>query len=260
MYFKLRYRVSVSKKFLRKQLIEYSEKYYGFKNTVYKHSLIARYIFKKSDSLLNFWELAHLTSNTRWLTGSSPAAELGFLKFTPSKKSPKSILVVGIGKGHTANHLSKLGFEVQALDITERAFRNLNKRISKRHLATNYSTLRREKFDVILHHLVAQHMGQIELMEQIEVLLKCLSPKGEIRMQIASAINPIEDYSNERIDDQKAGRVLRTLDKLVIDLKLRFKVEISVENVQDFPDWENGWRWYLLVIKNSQINTLIKNS
>ena len=218
-------------------------------------SPIAKYIYNNSNSLLDFWSLSHTTRNSRWLTGSSSKSELDFLKFIPNTEKYDKILVVGVGKGFTSNYIAKLGFEVQVLDITKSAFKHLDKRILKKHLATNYQTLSGEKFDIVLHHLVAQHMSEPDLIEQLGVLLKCLKPNGEIRMQIASAIDPLNNSVNYSFEDQKAGSILRDPGKLVNDLFVLFNTETVIDNVLDFPNWENGWRWFLLVIKNSNLNS-----
>ena len=232
--FKFRYKIS--------QLVA------DFRNFMWENSVIAKVIFRRSSNVNEFWDLAHRANNRRWLTGSSAAAELGFLKFTTLGNVGKNILVVGVGQGKTANYLAEQGMNVEVLDITPKAFSGLSKNIVGRHLATNYSTLPIKKFDFVLHHLVAQHMSDNDLMKQIEKILVSIRKDGEIRMQIASAINQKENDSSDSLIDQKKGSVLRSPSLFIQKLQNEYNVFANIENKIEFPDWENGWNWSLIVI------------
>lgn len=232
--FKLRHKIS--------QLVN------DFRNFLWNNSVIAKVIFRRSSNITEFWDLSHLANNRRWLTGSSPAAELGFLKFTTLGNEGKNILVVGIGQGKTANYLAERKMNVEVLDITPKAFSGLNKNIVGRHLATNYSTLPQKKFDFVLHHLVAQHMSNNDLMKQIEKMLASIRKDGEIRIQIASAINNKENDLSDSLMDQKKGSVLRSPSVFIKNLQNKHNICAIIKNRIEFPDWENGWYWSLIVI------------
>ena len=215
---------------------------------MWENSVIAKVIFRRSSNVNEFWDLAHRANNRRWLTGSSAAAELGFLKFTTLGNVGKNILVVGVGQGKTANYLAEQGMNVEVLDITPKAFSGLNKNIVGRHLVTNYSTLPLKKFDFVLHHLVAQHMSNDDLTKQIEKLLVSIRKDGEIRIQIASAIDHNENDLSDSLADQKMGSVLRSPGLFIQKLQNQHNISAVIENKIEFPDWENGWIWSLIVI------------
>ena len=223
--------------------------YYSTLSLIHKKSLIAQFVLRKSRSVENFWDLAHQVGNTRWLTGSTPAAELGFLRYSPRALSQEKVLIVGVGKGLTSNYLSDLGLNVEVLDISKIAFDSLTTNIRKRHLASNYETLPTSYYDVILHHLVAQHMSFSALWKQLSALINSLNIGGSLRIQIASSLSGIEDDLSDEPDDQKIGRVLRSPDKLKRDIEADFPVNVTIENQLDFPEWDTGWRWNLLVAK-----------
>jgi 2-polyprenyl-3-methyl-5-hydroxy-6-metoxy-1,4-benzoquinol methylase len=216
--------------YILKVLFEISQIVNKFRKFIWEHSIIAKIIFQRNSNVAEFWDLAHRANNRRWLTGSSPADELGFLKFTILSNVSKNILVVGVGQGKTANYLAEQGMNVEVLDITPSAFSGLNKNIVGRHLVTNYSTLPLNKFDFVLHHLVAQHMSNDDLMKQIENLLVSIRKDGEIRIQIASAIDHNENDLSDSLADQKKGSVLRSPGLFIQKLQNQHNISAIIEN------------------------------
>jgi hypothetical protein len=213
------------------------------------HSPKAQKILNETKTVQEFWEESHLEQSRRWITGSSPKDELGYLDFSSSQVANNRILVVGVGTGATANHLSNLGYDVSVLDITELSFTLLSPNIRNRYLVASYEALPSDYFSLILHHLVAQHMSDKDLRLQIEILFDSLCNGGLLKLQFASSlIGDRNDTTTSEID-QKLGRVLRTVERIESMVPLNAKPTATVSKKLDFPDWEEGWCWYLLQIR-----------
>ena len=215
----------------------------------YIRSIQDNKLINKSTNVEDFWKLAHAKSNIRWLTGSSPTNELGFLQFQIENNFGKKVLVVGVGTCVTANYLVENGLDIEVLDITNLSFSNLNSKIRNRHLTKDYSTLGENKYDFILHHLVAQHMSNDDIKNQIWKLIKSLKVGGEIRMQIASAIDSTYKNFSNSLEDQKIGKILRDPEEFIGYLQETHNVKCSIENHLKFPEWDSGWSWNLIVIR-----------
>ena len=220
-----------------------------FKAQTYLNSPKARRILNESKTLQEFWEESHLEQSRRWITGSSPKDELGYLDFSTSPVAIHKILVVGVGTGATANHLSNLGYEVSVLDITDLSFNLLDQNIKGRYLVANYEELPLGYFSFILHHLVAQHMSDEDLRLQIDVLFNSLSDGGLLKLQFASSlIDGSNDIKSSEMD-QKLGRVLRSVGRMESMVPRKAIANSTVSKKLDFPEWEEGWCWYLLQVR-----------
>ena len=215
----------------------------------YLNSPKAKRILTESKTVQEFWEESHLEQSRRWITGSSPKDELGYLEFSTSPIAIDKILVVGVGTGATANHLSDLGYEVSVLDITDLSFNLLNQNIKNRYLVANYEELPLEYFSFILHHLVAQHMSDEDLRLQIEFLFNSLRGGGLLKLQFASSlIDKFNDIESSEMD-QKLGRVLRSVGRMESLVPAKAKPNSTISKKLNFPDWEEGWCWYLLQVR-----------
>ena len=212
----------------------------------------ANVILQNASTLQEFWNESHKTQNLRWLTNSNPESELEFLDFDLNKSSQTRILVVGVGTGSTANYLADRFKFVDAIDISEIALQNLSPKIKYRFTTNNYNLIPDRKYDVVLHHLVAQHMSTKELLLQIIELEKKLDFFGEIRMQIASSVLEDRNDIEELEENQRIGKVLRSPEKLVSEITSKTNLKVRIEKTKLISNWEEGWKWTLLVMKKSQ--------
>ncbi len=210
-------------------------------------NLISRLIFSGTHSVESFWRLSHVLKSSRWITGSQPEDELRNLQFSEIENSVQNILIVGVGSGRTANYLYHAGYSVSVLDISEVALRKVDHGVVK-YLTSDYMKIPQNEFDLVLHHLVAQHMTNSDLIDQLEVLYRSLKKEGEIRIQLASSLVEAKNDLKVTFRDVKRGSVLRS-EQSIVDLAQGITSEFEVRHLYDFPQWEEGWRWYLLVLK-----------
>lgn len=208
---------------------------------------ISALIFSRTHSVESFWKLAHFLKSSRWITGSQPEDELRNLQFSEIENLVQKILIVGVGSGETANYLHLAGYSVSVLDISEVALRHVNQSVIK-YSTSDYLKIPPNEFDLVLHHLVAQHMINSDLIDQLEVLYRSLKKGGEIRIQLASSLVEARNDLKVTFEDIKKGSVLRS-ERAIVDLAQGITSDFEVRHLYDFPQWEEGWRWYLLVIR-----------
>lgn len=208
-----------------------------------------KYIRISSKNLEAFWEKSHKAQDRRWITGSSPEDELNYLQIKLPDNEDLDILVVGVGTGSTANHIANLGHNVDVLDVTELAFRNLNSKVGNRFTTRDYSSIPSNRYHLILHHLVAQHMSDEDLQIQLDVLLNSLNHGGKLHLQFSKSTKSYRNNRKQTISRQKKGHILRS-DKRVASFFEKYSIsEITISNKKEFPEWQNGWCWCLLKIE-----------
>jgi SAM-dependent methyltransferase len=156
-------------------------------------------ILRKRINVKDFWEESHNYQSNLWLTGTDPEWLFGYhgIKDVLENNSLKlKVLNVGVGKGTCTRALHETGHEIYALDISETALNNVSKYVKSTYLASNPTNLPTGFFDIVLHHLVAQHMSFHDLREQCKYLVRSLKPGGVLCIQIAT-------YEDAKRNDQK---------------------------------------------------------
>lgn len=150
----------------------------------FRPSLSNRLIDSATD-LKQFWELAHVSRAHLWISGTPPKEiyeRLNIKELIDTKGL--SILNVGVGEGYCERDLVERGHLVDALDVCDSAISKVDVYIGKGFLFAQ--DLPTRSYDLVLHHLVAQHMTHKNLREQLVHLLRALKPDGLLAMQFAS--------------------------------------------------------------------------
>jgi 2-polyprenyl-3-methyl-5-hydroxy-6-metoxy-1,4-benzoquinol methylase len=143
-------------------------------------------LVNEATSLTDFWESAHRSDTHLWISGTPPKEiydRLNVSKFLTENKL--SILNVGVGEGYCEVDLTNKGHSVDSLDISQSALIRVQKYVREGFLSAD--DLPSNRYDLIIHHLVAQHMSCKDLEVQVAQLVRSLSPTGVIAMQFASS-------------------------------------------------------------------------
>jgi len=204
----------------------------------------------ETSSLQEFWNKAHKIKSHYWLSGTPP--EEVFSRFRINENDLRVqgsfLLDVGVGEGLMARHLSKLGINFDALDISIKALQQIS-RFAKETF-TDASQLPSKKYTLVMHHLVAQHMSNIELTTQLRYLVNSLRPSGRISMQIMTPMNSKNWKSNDSMENQKLGLVKRSKSEIIeIIEKCNGKLSIF-EKLETFPDIESEWYFVEILPKD----------
>jgi SAM-dependent methyltransferase len=154
--------------------------------------------------LQDYWEENHNNKNKRFLTGSRPQAVWKYLGVDPKKGD--SILNIGLGLGYETVEAFNLGLNVYGLDISEKAIENVSKYLVQGW--TNSESLPSCEFDYAVSNLVAQHMNQPDLIDQLRNVIRSLKKDGVLAIQYASPIK--REIYREDLEAQRLGIVRRT--------------------------------------------------
>lgn len=187
--------------------------------------------------LKDYWDEQHRQQNKKALTGSTLDQYCELFGITKKFLKDKKILEVGVGLGKATRELGTLTDNLDVLDISLVALSNVAGWVARgydtvKELPLNY-------YDVVLSHLVAQHMNDSDLIIQMEHIIKSLVDNGVFYMQWADAYthNIPVDFIIE-----KGGGVLRDIeemDKLVNyaggDLKI-----VTVKGITGAVTWYAG--------------------
>lgn len=105
-----------------------------------------------------------------------------------------------------AQYLTKLGVRHDALDISPTVISNVAKFFDRGFTAS--SDLPEERYAVVMHHLVAQHMSHDNLQSQLYDLVSSLRQDGFISLQY-SATATLALAALDDAEHQKMGAVTR---------------------------------------------------
>ena len=147
-------------------------------------------LFHESNSLISFWESAHASSRSWWTSGTNWDHIKAVFQIESSLEG-KSLLVIGVGQGQELVSALKDGAKVSGLDISSNA-RDLFKNLGDMY---DWETLK-GTYDLIIMHLVAQHMSDKSLNSSLEKLTRHLKPGGILKIQFAGLLNGKYDAGN----------------------------------------------------------------
>lgn len=198
-----------------------------------------------SESVEEFWESSHEIDSELWLTGTDPNWLFNYYDLNSTLKDVSrrlKILNVGVGRGDCTKALVGTGHFVSVLDISNVAIEKVANIVQQTYLASDLKSLPSGEFDVIIHHLVAQHMSIVDLELQVEGLISSLAKNGLLCMQIASYQKNERNDANDGKTECMMGAVGRSEKSIrsLFDRPTLRILEITQTNVYE----EYGSSWY----------------
>lgn len=191
-------------------------------------------------SIEEWWKRCH-TGSSEYTWFISDTSAIGIInglqihdKFPPSSR----ILEIGVGTGNLCKYLVQNECIVDSLDICEEALSKIRGIARNTFLAHGKYVLPDSEYDLVVSHLVSQHMNDIDLSYQIKQVLRALKPNGTMAMQFAYAVDGSSDQS---LNACKTGGVCRSLEhmsKLV--QQSGGKISWSYKS-QELTAWGTGW-------------------
>lgn len=201
-------------------------------------------LIESSTNLKQFWDLAHKSGAHLWISGTPPKEIYERLNIENLLSvGGLSILNVGVGEGYCEMDLVERGHLLDALDICDSAISKVDSYIRHGYLAAQ--NLPSQSYDLILHHLVAQHMSHEDLREQLRHLLRSLKRDGLLAMQFASSQSKsdlVVSDGDEHI--VMSGGILRSKKFMT---ELIESCEGSVAGLFDREAWANSDCLYISV-------------
>jgi ubiquinone/menaquinone biosynthesis C-methylase UbiE len=198
---------------------------------------------KEIESVGQWWDKCH-SENERyrfWLTGSDASQVWSNLKVEDRIETGKSVLNIGVGQGHCTRALSERGCRVQALDISPVALARVSDCVAATWLPSQLKELPTGVFDLAISHLVAQHMSDSDLSQQIREVVRSLNADGVFALQFAFALNGNDNETEEKpanIKDGSMRRSLETVRTMATDAGGRL---VWAEKIAAFPEYDSGW-------------------
>lgn len=138
---------------------------------------------KTSDPIRGWWDDAHQQNDLYWLSGTPGEEVWQRLAVRNYLTAGFDVLNIGVGLGQCTRGLVGLGCVVSVLDISDIAISRVHDVTADGWLDPN--CLPTGRFDLALSHLVAQHMADLALEEQIEHVLRSLKSGGILAVQFA---------------------------------------------------------------------------
>jgi len=195
----------------------------------------------KRESTRDWWESCHKKDHKFWLSGTNPQKIWESLKIAHLIIPGTIVLNIGVGLGYDTFELAKHGCIIDALDISETALARVMIVVSRIWLTSQIQDLPPNTYDLVISHLVAQHMSNQDLSEQITHVIRSLKSSGVFAIQFAYPLNGKIDILNEDELHIKSGAVVRTMDMFKeMVLKAGGRIAWSQE-LERFPDYGLGW-------------------
>ena len=200
------------------------------------------------------WQVYHQQQKVTALTGSHLAAYYLYHDLSPSRFSPGTkILEVGIGLGHAVREMEAHGCEVHVMDICQRAIETVQNVVARSYLHRDAHQLPSDYFDVIMHHLVTQHMSEADLRWQLPHVIRSLKASGKLHIQWAGSDVPGENDLRESIVGEEGlpdvqntpsmmgGRMCRSEEHAIELIEHAGGRVVRVTDRRKWPQYASSW-------------------
>lgn len=192
-----------------------------------------------------WWELNHQGVNDRflfWLTGSAGPEVWEYLEVADRIIAGTVVLNIGVGLGFCTRELARRKCIVHALDISESALQKVKDVAAEVWLPSSLSLLPADTFDLAISNLVAQHMSDCDLEDQIKRIVPALKQKGIFALQFACMLDP----KNNNLDivplsSLKHGSVGRSLAWFCQIVERAGGMVIGAKRIGLFPLYNSCW-------------------
>ena len=156
------------------------------------------------------WNACHEAHAADPLSGSNPVGVLKHHGLIKVSFTGLNALDIGVGLGGMSKHLHACGAMVDALDIADAAVHTVAPFI--RTFYTDASQLPDDEYEIAISHLVAQHMYDGQLRDQIRGVFRALRPGGVFSLHLAAyfSMNERNDLITADIPEGLDGAMGRT--------------------------------------------------
>jgi len=133
------------------------------------------------------WNGVHRVHHPGALSGSDPLIVLQQHLVAHMIRSGLVTLDIGVGLGGMSRHLHSQGCVVDALDVADTAEETVREYIRNFYVADDIITLPNNEYNLAISNIVAQHMNEKNLRDQIQHVFRALKPGGLFSLHMAGA-------------------------------------------------------------------------
>jgi len=168
----------------------------------------------KNETISGWWDRAHDANHQFWLSGSPGLEHWAYMEVLPRLSPGAKVLNIGVGLGYCTRALHERGCQVSALDISPLALERV-KDIATPYLPGQLEAMPQNYYEVVISHLVAQHMNDADLLHQFKGVFKAMRADGVFAIQFVSSNEEDFDYAaHQSSSSQKTGAVFRTREQM----------------------------------------------
>lgn len=164
-----------------------------------------------SEEIRAWWDKCHKDNSKVYLSESRGKNIWGFLNIGPLLGPSKTVLDVGVGFGYATRDLLSKGCIVHALDISQLALDRVKDFAVCWLAPKQLKELPENTFDLAISHLVAQHMSNENLLEQMAAIIRTLKPNGVFAMQFAFLVTKSGMIADELREDMEPKKLLNVI-------------------------------------------------
>ncbi len=195
---------------------------------------------KDVNNLKDWWEENHKDRDSFLLSGTDGQRVWKSLRIDDFVVGSTKILNVGVGLGNCTREMSKRGVVPHVLDISKTALESVKDIVEKGWMPNELCSIPEKHFDLAISHLVAQHMCDADLIDQIKWILQGLKPDGFYAIQTAFPRKKSYEFC-ENFAAQKWGAVMRSYEH-TRDLIKKSGGQIAwIDIILDKTEFDGGW-------------------
>ena len=165
--------------------------------------------------MAQWWDECHSVDDTHYLTGSKGSSVWNSLHIADRLTHGTKVLNIGVGLGQCTRSLCELGCVVDVLDISPVALERVADVVRAAWLPSQFEDMPIAYYDVVISHLVTQHMMPDDLNGQLSCVMRSLNSTGVFAMQFASKLSG-EGGTLKLQREAKEGGVCWTLGEMSI--------------------------------------------
>jgi len=195
---------------------------------------------KMTNELKGFWEEMHKTNNLRLLSNTKGIYIWKNLQIEKRIIKGNRVLNIGVGTGRGTKDLYDTGMIVDVMDISDIPLYKVEKYCQFLYLFPDNLPMYDVEYNLIISHLVIQHMNDKDILKQFKAVMSCLKDDGIMAIQFADVPNKIE-ANRQRLTAVKAGGVLRTPEEMTTLINKAGGEVIWMSNKHTFKHTKAVW-------------------
>jgi cyclopropane fatty-acyl-phospholipid synthase-like methyltransferase len=192
-------------------------------------------------SAQEFWNVCHNNKSLIMLSGNTGEQIIANLRIQHLIKPNINLLNIGVGMGLCTEYYAKQQCNVSVMDISDVALQKVKRISVAGYLASNLSELPKNKFDLAISHLVAQHTENADLKTNLEAVIASLNNDGVYAIQITYPILKSAIRTDWTKKEAKAGSITRTCSEFSKMVEDAGGIIENIFTIALHPEYNFGW-------------------